>query len=304
MAVRAIGQYGSLRGRFHLALLVFASMAVALALSAGPATANQIESVSVVSESANSVTFEVIYVYDGDRGDDVFMSVVMAQNGERSSHYGYRPGQVRSGRHRARVELNALDRAPELFSTNQIEVALYTGGNAPFLKRMFAFPKTWSRPRAGLSAVGTIVGQVQLSPNLTVRPVLANQLASLSGGSSDGDDLLSRRVLSDGSIELRYGDGTVRIRTTSSETIIRPDGTRQVMMFQNAQPPSPPSAPPDAAHAAWVDGELVSQLNVIRQLVGNDQASVDHYLAREGAGLSPYQRITQRTRAIDMLVRP
>ena len=309
MTVRVRRRFQRWPGRLLLLLAILAGSALMVASAAGPAQASQIESISIVSESANSVTFEIIYDYDGGHGDNVFMSVIMAQNGETSSHYGYRPGTVRSGRHRTRVELNALDRAPELFSTNQIEVAMYAGGNTPFLNRTYAFPKTWSRPRAGLTAVGTIVGQVLLSPNLAVRPVLANQaasnqLAGPSGGSSGGDEVVGRRVLSDGSIELRYGDGTVRIRTGSGETVINPDGTRQVYQFQNAQPPTPPSAPPDAAHAAWVDGELASQLNVIQQLVGFDQQSIDHYLAQEGAGLSPYQRITQRTRAIDMLVRP
>jgi hypothetical protein len=53
-----------------------------------------------------------------------------------------------------------------------------------------------------------------------------------------------------------------------------------------------------------LDGENERLLGIIQTLVGNDEPSVQHYLAQEGAGLSVYQRVVSRTQAIDMLVRP
>lgn len=319
MAVRSDCQTGNLPALCRAALAGIVGLALMAATTVpGIAQQNRIESVSVVSESADTVTFEIIYAYAGDQGGDVFMSVVMAQDGERSSHYGYRPGPVRQGRHRTRVALSASEGAPDLFSTNQIEIGMYAGGQATFLSQSYAFAKTWSRPRAGLTAVPRIVASPQIVGQVAVQlanPQIrqlqavqaagpAGRLANPVGGTPVGGDAPERRVLSDGSIELRYPDGTIRIRTTSGETVIHPDGTRQIYSYANAQPPSPPSLPPDPAHANWVNAELESLLGVIGTLVGNDQASIEHYLTQEGAGLSPYVRINQRTRTIDMLVRP
>lgn len=319
MAVRTDWNSGKLPARCRAVLVGVVGLAIMAAITVpGKAQSNRIESVSIVSESADTVTFEIIYAYAGDRGDDVFMSVVMAQDGERSPYYGYVPGQVRSGRHRTRVALSASERAPDLFSTNQVEIGMYVGGGASYLRQSYAFAKTWSQPRASLTAVPRIVATPQIAGQVAVQ--LANpqiqqlqavqaagptgRFANPAGGTSGGGDLPERRVLSDGSIELRYPDGTVRIRTTSGETVILPDGTRQIYSYANAQPPSPPSLPADPAHANWVTAELESLLGVIGTLVANDQASIDHYLTQEGAGLSPYVRINLRTRTIGMLVRP
>lgn len=265
---------------------------------------NSIESVSIVSETADSVTLQIVYSYSGDHGARVFLSAEMQRDGDRLSYSGYRPGAVRTGRHRARVVLSALERAPDLFTTNQIEIGMYAGNQAPFLERTFSFQKTWSRSSATLTPFGNLIAVPQissivgssvadLSNQLTVRPV---------DPPADGE-AVERRVQADGSIRLRNPDGTVRIRSVGKEIVINPDGTRTEFFQANAQPPTPPSAPPNATHAAWVEAELASQLEVIRMLVGYDEASVDHYLAQE-ASVSPYQRITRRTSAIDMLVRP
>lgn len=306
MARRTNVLLGLMSSRCCTALAAIAGMAILVAVpSPAQGQPSQIESLSVVSESADAVTLQVVYFYNGDQGSDVFMSAKMVQNGAQSAYYGYRPGAVRRGRNRTRVELNATERAPDLFSTNQIEVGMYVGGGSVFLNRAFTFAKTWSRLGANLPAVARGAGLPHLAGNMAiqaVRPI--GQTANPFGAPPDSGGAPVRRVLDDGSIELRYPDGTIRIRTTGGETVIHPDGTRQVFQFQNAQPPTPPSVPPNAAHAAWVSAELDSLLNVIRTLVGNDQPSIDHFLAQEGAGLSPYRRINQRTRAIDMLVRP
>lgn len=306
MAIRMIAQFALSLGRWRALPVGVLSLAFLAAMdTAGQAQPNRIDSVSVVAETANSVTFEIIYAYGGDQGNDVFLSVTMAHDGELLPHYSYRPGPVRSGQHRARVELSAARRAPELFSSDQINVGMYVGGQSPFLERTFSYPKTWSRPRAELRAVPNIIAVQAVPPVITVPATnLSNRLANPSGGSSGGGEAVERRVRSDGSIWLRFPDGSERIRTEGRETIIHPNGTQSVNMNANAQPPTPPGAPPNATHSAWVQAELESQLQVIRILVGHDDASIGHYLAQEGANWSPYRRITQRTWAIDMLVSP
>lgn len=262
---------------------VWVALAATWAVCAGvPARAdsNQIERVTVATESRDSVTFNVFYKYSGDRGANVFMSVVMAEDGKPSGNYAYRPGPVQRGGQFTRVTLGVKNGAPPMFSTNQLRVAMYVGGGQPFVERGFSFPKTWTRADAAL-------------------PPVLETIAGASGG--DGK---MRRVLPNGHIVLRLSDGTIRERFLGGETVTHPDGSHQTVLYSSAQPPTPPSAPPDETHAAWLDSESKRLLGIIRTLVDNDDASVEHYLLRESADMSAYQRINSRTDAVDMLVRP
>jgi hypothetical protein len=250
----------------------------------------------------------VVYSYDGDRGGNVAISAVMANDGEPSAHYGYRPGRVERGRHRTQVRLGTTQNAPAMFATNQIEVAMYVGGGEAFLKRELGFAKTWSQPGAALPPV---IRLAEMRPRLPLqRAPLAQleqarppqQLASPDEGDVAG--AVERRILPDGLVELRYADGTIRKLFGGGETITRPDGTSSTMLFQNAQPPTPPSAPPDATHANWLDAENERLLSIMRTLVGDDEPSIQNYLEREGTDRTVYERIEARTEAVGWLVRP
>jgi hypothetical protein len=123
-------------------------------LLAGPGQAEtRIESVAIATESSNEVVLQVAYIYDGDQGSNVAVAAVMATDGSNSSYYAYRPGRVERGRHRTRVTLGITGNAPEVFSTDEIEVAMYVGGGSAFVKRRFRFAKTWSQPGASLPPV-------------------------------------------------------------------------------------------------------------------------------------------------------
>jgi hypothetical protein len=258
------------------------------------AQGNQIESVSVASENQDTVVFDVVYTYSGDHGRDVFMSVVMTDNGDRSPHYGYRPGRVEPGRHRTRVTLSASGSAPGVFSTNQIEASMYVGGQDRFLNRTFNFLKTWSRTGAALTPALLVVQ--------AVRPAL--QPPAAAGEAAQGGGATIRSILPNGRVELRYPDGTIRQRYQGGETIITPDGQHQTFMYSHAQPPTPPIAPPDATHDAWLSYENTRLLDIIRELVGGDEPSVQNYLSREDGGWSSYQQIESRTQAIGYPIRP
>jgi hypothetical protein len=72
-------------------------------LLAGPGHAeNRIESVQVTAESTEEIVLTVVYSYAGDRGGNVAISAIMANDGKPSAHYAYRPGRVEPGRHRTR----------------------------------------------------------------------------------------------------------------------------------------------------------------------------------------------------------
>lgn len=270
-------------------------------LLSGPAIAeSRIESVTVASESAAELILDVIYRYEGDRGDRIALSAVMASDGETSAYYAHRPGRVQPGRHRTRVVLGTNRNAPPSFTSNQIEVAMYVGGQRPFLSRRFSFSKTWSRPGARLTPVLELAGiRAELLPAPHVLGPTAPTATDADTGAA-----VDRRILPDGSIELRYPDGTIRHRFSGGETITRPDGTTSTLLFQNAQPPTPPAAPPDTSHANWLDAENQRLLDILRILVDHDEPSIQNYLEREGTDRTVYQRIEARTRAIAWLVGP
>jgi hypothetical protein len=141
-------------------------------------------------------------------------------------------------------------------------------------------------------------------PRLALQP--RPQLEALgttpfAGGGQTG--AVTRKILPDGTVELHYPDGTIRHRFAGGETVTRPDGTSSTMLFQNAQPPTPPTAPPDTSHANWLDAENARLLDIMRTLVGNDEASIQNYLEREG-GHTVYEQIEARTGAVAWLVNP
>jgi hypothetical protein len=278
-------------------------------LLAGPGHAeNRIESVAIASESTNEVVLEVVYTYDGDRGSNVAIAAVMADGGRNSSYYAYRPGRVERGRHRTRVSLGTTRNAPEAFATDQIEVAMYVGGGAAFAKRRFSFAKTWSQPGASLPPV---IRLAAMRPGLSLQEAgraVLEQGRPPPGleppGESAPAGAVERRILPDGSVQLRYPDGTVRTLFGGGETITRPDGTSSTLLYQNAQPATPPTAPPDAAHAGWLDAENARLLDIMRTLVGDDEQSIQNYLTREGTERTVYEQIDARTKAVGWLVRP
>ncbi len=287
-----------LRSRY----IVLGSALALIALQGSARADNRIESVQIASESANEVALDVIYSYDGAQGDNVAVSAVMASNGEVSPHYAHRPARIERGRHRARVRLGINAGAPDIFSTDQLEIAMYVGGGATFLKRRFEFAKTWSRPGAALPPVLRLA---QLRPRPALQRAPQPQQPETAPAQPDAGEpgAVSRTILPDGSVELRYPDGTIRKLFAGGQTITRPDGTSSTMLYQNAQPPTPPTAPPDASHANWLDAEDQRLLDIMRTLVGNDEPSIQNYLEREG-DLSVYQRIEARTEAVGWLVSP
>jgi hypothetical protein len=58
--------------------IVLGSALALIALQESARADNRIESVAIVSESADEVVLDVVYTYDGDQGDNVAVSVVMA----------------------------------------------------------------------------------------------------------------------------------------------------------------------------------------------------------------------------------
>jgi hypothetical protein len=276
------------RNRRRLVAVLVAGLVPAI-LASGSAAAQQssIDRVTVHEETRDRVVLTVEYTYDGGHGDPAFLSAVMATDGTVSPHYAYRPGRVERGRHRTRVTLGLSADAPDLVTSNQLRVRMYDRDGDAFLTRTLHFPKTWSRPGAALRPVLTLA-EPALPEDGPPPPVAAPQ----------------RRILPGGTVEVRLPDGTVQRLSEGRIVVERPGGPDQILLFQNAQPPTPPAAPPDPIKGAWLTAVSDRLLDIMRLLVGGHEPSIENYLAQEGPDWSPYQRIDARTRAIDWLVRP
>lgn len=282
-----------------LCFLALVIICTALSLRTADAKSS-IGNVLIVSETTDSVILEVHYSYDGRQGERVFASARITKDGDAVRHYGYRPGEVSRGRGRTRVQLSTIQSAPDLFTSDGIQVHLYQGGGGAFVTKNLAFAKTWAKPRAALPPMLRITGQVRPGDSLQVRPAPGSRATDEP---QSGGEQAERRILPDGTVEFRYPDGKIVRRTKGGKTIIMPNGERQTFMFQEAQPPTPPGAPPNNTHAEWANSEAERLLGIMRTLVGNDQGSINAYLQSESVS-SPYGKISKRTRTINLLVRP
>lgn len=269
-----------------LALRVLCVLSVLSVLPGVAAAQNLIHAVRVAAESTAELTLEVDYSYSGDHGPTMFISA-LAQAGDAASKTGFRAGAAQTGRHTTRVVLVApVD--DDWYTTNEVLVQMYSGGGAPITSKRFGFAKTWSRPTAAMPLALRV---------LATRP-------TPSPGQAGMAEPVQRRFGADGAVEIVYGDGSLKRKYKGGYTLVRPDGREQTVLFATLQPPTPPTAPPDNEHARWLDFESQQLLSLIRTLVGQNEATVSNYLAKEPIGLSPYARISVRREAVERMVTP
>lgn len=276
------------------------------------ANSNSIESIAVVTESRNSVTFEVVYTYSGGHGTNVFIMPRVVQKDKKSPAFRQRKGRIQRGRHSARVTLSARLGKRAVFSSDQVVLSMYAGLERPFSERAFEFSKTWREPNAKLKPVrsNTVVPAVRGAPPTAMRNAATARGAQdfqspPNGGTGAGSSAPTVQILPDGSVNILYPDGTRIIRSGGcGETIIGPNRKPMTIMCAEAQPPTPPEAPPDSAHSDWLTTKNESLLGVIRKLVAFDEPSIQNYLVKEGSALSLYQRMDARIRVIGILVPP
>jgi hypothetical protein len=132
-------------------------------------------------------------------------------------------------------------------------------------------------------------------------------------------EAIRRTLLKDGTIELRYADGS-RMRSSAlaipgTGTWIDPDGT----VHKSGVPadtlllslPSLPVQPSDPKLKPWLEKHAESLLNIIRDLLSQNDTEVGYYLDRETEALkiassssALYLQISFRTRCITTLLTP
>jgi hypothetical protein len=110
-----------------------------------------------------------------------------------------------------------------------------------------------------------------------------------------------RTVLSDGSLQITYHNGTKKVISKNHGTvqITNPDGMSQI--YSKLQIPfhDLPALPEDNPLNQWLHQESESLFITIERLLKSDQTAMDKYLtAYEGPGLSLYEKIHKRIQAI------
>lgn len=114
---------------------------------------------------------------------------------------------------------------------------------------------------------------------------------------------VQRTIAEDGSVELRYPDGTIKSYSSGGQTIIFPDGREMRMLYLHVQPDTPPSLPSDPQMLGWLQWSNDSLLDFMRRLVGNDETAVGHYLEREqNTAQTLYEQILLRTEVVNQLL--
>lgn len=255
---------------------------------------NRILGAQILSETTNEITLSIKYNYSGNKGKNVFMNAVMGDKGKPSSNYSTKPARIYAGTHDVILVLGVRRGAQDVFSTNQLIVSMYTGGEDNFLKQSFEYSKTWAKFKSSLKPVHFTLAKI--------KPAIIPRKRS----SGEPENSLPRtcRILSNGHVEIVNTNGIKRQYFPGGETIIGPDGKKvDITPYSYAQHPTPPTAPPDDQHAEWITYESAQLLSIISNLVGNDEESINNYLQNEGEKLSPYEQITARTTTINLLLK-
>lgn len=145
---------------------------------------------------------------------------------------------------------------------------------------------------SGVKTTGTEGGQT--TTNIEPQETASPQSSGIS----------QRTILPDGTVEIRYPDGTIKRLSKSSTTIISPNGQTRKYQYYQVQPDTPPSLPSDAQTFTWLEAHNENLLVIIRSLVSNDQTAIDNYLQYEGTSSNLYEKINKRTQTIDYLLSP
>lgn len=110
----------------------------------------------------------------------------------------------------------------------------------------------------------------------------------------------TRRVLADGTLEIRFSDGSaVRLTVDGRDVRVAPDGTETSFAFIQVQTDSLPPLPPDLA--GWGTRVGDNLLGILRNILTSTE--MESYLQTE-SGKTYYELVQWRLRSITFLTRP
>ncbi len=116
-----------------------------------PAGASSLLSVKLVDEQQASVVLGIEYVYAGDYGDDVFLSVATVDDGQQTDNAETAPVRLLKGKHYVELQVISSDKAPVVYSSDELEFTVHWNSNGErqgeILKRVLPFTKYWKKVR-------------------------------------------------------------------------------------------------------------------------------------------------------------
>jgi hypothetical protein len=136
--------------------------------------------------------------------------------------------------------------------------------------------------------------------------LIGAKVASPSGAAAAGSAATTKTVRPDGTIELRYPDGTVKTKKLKQcgwDTTY-PDGRFQPAecVRMEAIPAQVPSLPSDPVQSNWLDWESRALLSIIQGIFGGQTAGFANYQSNyESGNMDVYNLIMIRTVAVDQL---
>ena len=135
-------------------------------------------------------------------------------------------------------------------------------------------------------------------------PVLMEKLKDIKPGAA-ASGTIERTIAEDGSVEIRYPDGTVKRFYEGGFTVVSPQGLAMTAQYLQVQADTPASLPSDVQVLAWLEWSNESLLEFIRTLVDNNEMAVSHYLQREQENTeNVYEQMRLRTKVVGQLLTP
>jgi len=115
------------------------------------AGASSLLSVKIVDEQHASVSLGVEYVYAGDYGDDVFLSIDTLNKGQATGNVGTPPVRLLKGKHYVELDVASTPAAPLVYASDALEVTVHWNNDGEkqgeILKRVMPFTKFWKKVR-------------------------------------------------------------------------------------------------------------------------------------------------------------
>jgi|GEM_PF-6222983 len=111
-----------------------------------------------------------------------------------------------------------------------------------------------------------------------------------------------KSINNDGNVEVRKPDGTVTEYLDGGMKITRPNGESSTVLYSTQAPVAIPPGVPGQAHNSWLKSHNEGLLNILKNLVNNDQAAIDNYIAYEGNNKNIYESIQLRRKTISLLL--
>jgi len=113
--------------------------------------ASSLLSVKIVDEQQASVALGVEYIYAGDYGDDVFLTVATLDDGEQTGNAAMSPVKLRKGKHYVELEVASADKAPVVYSSDALQFLVHWNNDGEkqgeIVKRVLPFNKYWKKVR-------------------------------------------------------------------------------------------------------------------------------------------------------------